>query len=266
LLFLRSSTAMGKTFESLSDDHVTWLKKQKVFFVASAAAKGLVNLSPKGYTVGTFAVLSPTQVAYLDFTGSGSETIAHSLQNSRITVMFVAFEGDPIIMRLYGNMRAIQRDAVPAELLSKFGEEFTSSHGFRAVIVIDVHRVQSSCGFSIPFYDYVGERPVLKDHWAKKTWEEVEDYRVLKNSFSIDLLPSIGHRIWNPKAPEVAPRFRAGFWYGFKDMTMKERLGSWLERALGPLSLLTTRDVGMLGAGALSAVAVAKYCEACRKA
>ncbi|CAE7401745.1 ustO [Symbiodinium natans] len=257
---------MGKTFQSLSEDHVAWLKKQKVFFVASAASKGHVNLSPKGYTAGTFAILSPTQVAYLDFTGSGAETIAHSLQNRRITVMFVAFEGDPIIMRLFGNMHAIQRDAVPADLRSKFGEEFVSSHGFRAVIVIDIHRVQSSCGFSIPFYDYVGERPVLMDHWSKKTLEEVDDYRVLKNSFSIDLLPSIGHRIFNPKAPVVAPRFRAGFWFGFKDITMTEQFNSWLERVLGPLSFLTTRDIGMLGIGALSAVAVAKYCEALRKA
>ncbi|CAE7755958.1 ustO, partial [Symbiodinium pilosum] len=231
---------MGKTYDSISEDQVTWLKKQKVFFVASAAAKGHVNVSPKGYTAGTFAVLSPNKVAYLDFTGSGAETIAHSLQNDRITIMFVAFEGDPIIMRLFGNMHAIQKDAVPADLRAKFGEEFLNSNGFRAVIVIDVHRVQSSCGFSIPFFDYVGERPVLMDFWAKKTAQETDDYRVLKNSFSIDLLPSIGHRMFNPKAPVVAPRFRAGFWFGFKDVTLQERLNAWLQRALGPLSWLTT--------------------------
>mmetsp|Transcript_44206 Transcript_44206/g.82688 ORF Transcript_44206/g.82688 Transcript_44206/m.82688 type:complete len:207 (+) Transcript_44206:54-674(+) len=206
---------MGKTFDSLSEDHVAWLKKQKVFFVGSAPAKGHVNVSPKGYTDGTFAILSPTKVAYLDFTGSGAETIAHSLQNRRITLMFVAFEGDPVIMRLFGESSVVQRDAVPADLRSKFGQDYINSHGFRAVILVDVDRVQTSCGFSIPFYDYVGERPVLYDHWSKKTLEEVENYRILKNSFSIDQLPSIGHRIFNPKAPMVAPRHRGGVWFGF---------------------------------------------------
>lgn len=260
------ANGMGKTHECLSDSHMVWLKKQKVFFVGSAPAKGHVNVSPKGYTDGTFAILSPTKVAYLDFTGSGAETIAHSLENRRITLMFVAFEGDPVIMRLFGDSSVIQRDAAPADLLAKFGQEYVSSHGFRAVITVDVHRVQSSCGFSIPFYDYIGERPVLKDQWSKKTLEEVDEYRILKNSFSIDLLPSIGHRVLNPKAPVVAPRLRAGFWFGSKDVTLAERLGGWLQSALGPLSYLTARDVSMLGAGACAAAAVVGYREACRKA
>jgi hypothetical protein len=40
---------MGKTFECLSEQHIAWLLEQKLFFVASAANGGHVNVSPKGW-------------------------------------------------------------------------------------------------------------------------------------------------------------------------------------------------------------------------
>eukprot|EP00438_Fugacium_kawagutii_P002838 Skav214124 [mRNA] locus=scaffold1185:579122:582226:- [translate_table: standard] len=170
-----------------------------------------------GYVQGTFAVLSPTCVAYLDFTGSGAETIAHSMQklgrhgwavmdqNGRITICFMAFKGDAVLLRLYGTAKCLPRHSLEAKddagLLQKFGSEFVQHNAFRAVIVVDLHRVQTSCGYSIPFYEYVGERNTLKDYFGKQTLQQSNDYRIFKNSFSIDQLPSIGHRVLNDKAP-----------------------------------------------------------------
>ena len=115
-----------------------------------------------------------------------------SLRNGRITIMFVALKGDAIIMRLYGTARCLPRHSLEVKdetgLLQKFGAEFVQHNAFRAVIVVDVHRVQSSCGYSIPFYDYLGERTFLKEYFAKQTEDQVNEYRILKNSFSIDQL------------------------------------------------------------------------------
>ena len=112
------------------------------------------------------------------------------LRNGRITIMFVAFKGDAIIMRLYGTARCLPRHSLEVKdetgLLQKFGAEFVQHSAFRAVIVVDVHRIQSSCGYSIPFYDYLGERNVLKEHFGKQTEDQVNEYRIFKNSFSID--------------------------------------------------------------------------------
>ena len=106
--------------------------------------------------------------------------------------MFVALKGDAIIMRLYGTARCLPRHGLEVKdetgLLQKFGAEFVQHNAFRAVIVVDVHRVQSSCGYSIPFYDYLGERTFLKEYFAKQTEDQVNEYRILKNSFSIDQL------------------------------------------------------------------------------
>ena len=74
---------------------------------APLTAEGHVNLSPKGIQ-GTFAILDDRTVAYLDFTGSGVETIAHIRENGRICVMFCAFDGAPRIVRVHGTGDAIE--------------------------------------------------------------------------------------------------------------------------------------------------------------
>ncbi|CAJ1419602.1 unnamed protein product, partial [Effrenium voratum] len=252
----RDPRAMGKTYPELTEEQISWLKQQRVFFVASAPSSGgHVNVSPKGYVEGTFAVLSPRSVAYLDFTGSGSETVAHSLQNGRITICFTAFKGDPVILRLYGTAKAVPRSAADP-LGLHFSEEFLRHPAFRAVILVEVNRVQSSCGYSIPFFEYQGEREVLKEHFGKRTREQMNEYRVLKNSFSIDQLPSIGHRVFNEDAPkQVVARLTGGFWYGYANPSWGERLGSWLSALWLPLR---SRDLVMLGLGAAAALSVSK--------
>ena len=97
---------MSKIFQEIDDKLARWILRQHMFFVgtAPAAAEGSINVSPKGMD-GTFAVLGPRRVGYLDYTGSGTETIAHVRENGRIVLMFCAFEGPPKIIRLHGTGR-----------------------------------------------------------------------------------------------------------------------------------------------------------------
>src|SRR4030088_2892860 len=99
---------MGKQFDSITPDLAEWLGEQRLFFVATAplAHEGLVNCSPKG--MDTLRIVAPTEVAYLDLTGSGIETAAHLRENGRIVFMFCAFSGPPRIVRLHGTGEVVR--------------------------------------------------------------------------------------------------------------------------------------------------------------
>lgn len=178
---------MGKLFESIETQHKAFIEKQKMFFTATAplSADGHVNLSPKG--LDSFRVLSETRVMYLDINGSGNETSAHMLENGRITFMFCAFEGPPLILRLYGKgYTVLPGDSEWAELVGAFNLQIAA----RQIIVADIDLVHTSCGFSVPLYEYEGER----DHafkWAEnKGAGGLEKYQEEKNRISLDGLPT----------------------------------------------------------------------------
>jgi hypothetical protein len=177
---------MGRTFPEITDELRGFIERQPLFFVASAplAADGRVNISPKG--LDTFAVLSPTRVAYLDLTGSGNETAAHLLENGRITFMFCSFSGPPRILRLYGRGRACQPDT-PA--WPQLRGHFTDVPGVRQIIVADIDRVQTSCGFGVPLMEPVGQRDTLP-RWAEAKGAGLAAYRAEHNRYSIDGLPT----------------------------------------------------------------------------
>ena len=148
---------MSEFFDTLSDKHVEMIGKQPVFFVATAAADGRINLSPKGYD--SFRVLSPGQVAYLDLGGSGNETHAHLSVDGRITFMFCNFEQPALILRIYGRGRPVlPQDAEWGELAS----HFEILPGTRQIILADVDSVQTSCGWGVPFMAFDRERETLK--------------------------------------------------------------------------------------------------------
>jgi hypothetical protein len=178
---------MGKVTDTILEHHKEFIAHQKMFFVATAplSAEGHVNLSPKGKD--SFEVLSPNSVAYMDLVGSGNETSAHILENNRITFMFCAYDGPPNILRLYGKGRTVlPGDAEWLELSKHFNIQL----GTRQIIVADIHRVQTSCGYSVPLYDYTGEREIA-DVWAEKKGKEgLEIYKQEKNRESIDGLPT----------------------------------------------------------------------------
>ncbi len=179
---------MGRTSESLDERTIEFVRRQHVFFVATAPSGGAgrVNLSPKG--LDTFAVLDDRTVAYLDLAGSGIETVAHLRQNGRITLMFCAFDGAPNILRLYGAGEAVEPgDAEWDALRARFPE----MPGARSIIRVRLERVSSSCGFGVPRYRYEGDRSALTDWAEKKGREGVEAYKAEKNRESLDGLPGL---------------------------------------------------------------------------
>ncbi len=180
---------VAKVFARIDESLREFIQQQAMFFVATAPSDGgRVNLSPKGYR-DTFAVLDDHTVAYLDLFGSGAETVAHLRDNGRITVMFCSFTRNSRILRLFGTGRVVRPDDIEFGCLRPY---FGVHHpGIRATIVIDVERIADACGFSVPYYELVGERPVLDAHHAKQPDEKFARRIAGDNGHSIDGLPAL---------------------------------------------------------------------------
>jgi hypothetical protein len=182
---------VSKEFSRIDESLREFIGEQAMFFVATAPSEGgRINLSPKGYS-DTFAVLDDHTVAYLDLFGSGVETIAHLRDNGRITIMFCSFTRNSRILRLFGTGRPVRPDdAEFPGLLAHFGEQH---HGARGVIVIDVERIADACGFAVPYYELVDQRPVLDAYHTKHTEAADGTYVRLieRNRRSIDGLPGL---------------------------------------------------------------------------
>jgi hypothetical protein len=182
---------MAKVFEAIDDKLRDWLLAQPVFFVGTAplAADGHVNVSPKGMA-GTFAVLGPRQVGYLDYFGSGIETVAHVQENARIVIMACAFAGPPKILRLHGRARVV----LPGEpefagLRQRFAKP--RERGVRSIVVVDVERIADSCGFGVPLLDFRSDRDVLDTSQLRRDDDYFVEYAAKKNARSIDGLPGL---------------------------------------------------------------------------
>lgn len=176
---------MADRFDRLDDSLTAFIRSQHVYFVATAplAADGHVNLSPKG--LDTLRVLSPSRVAYLDLTGSGNETAAHLLENGRIVLMFCAFEGAPRILRLHGRGRVVTLASEEGRALAPL---FPAIPGARQLVVVDLTRVSTSCGYGVPRLAFEAERDTLV-RWAENKGDALPEYRRRKNARSIDGLP-----------------------------------------------------------------------------
>jgi hypothetical protein len=178
---------MGKLHDILTPELHAFIQSQSLFFVASAPSgpEGHVNLSPKG--MDTFRVLSPKSVAYLDLTGSGNETASHVTQNGRLTIMFCAFEGRPMILRLYAAATLVLPDSAAWADLSR---HFPQLPGARQIVLADVRRIQTSCGFGVPLMTFTEHRDLLPKWAATKGPDGLREYRRQKNLTSIDGLPT----------------------------------------------------------------------------
>ena len=179
---------MVTQYTALDDKHRSFIARQRIFFTASAAPDTRVNVSPR--STSALRVLGPNTVAYLDRTGSGNETAAHILAGGRMTIMFCAFDGPPLILRLHGKGRVLHRHTAEYDrlLADAFGGD--EPRGARQIVVLDTDLVVTSCGYGVPLFDYQAERPSL-DNWANaKTDDELAAYRRQKNSVSLDGLPT----------------------------------------------------------------------------
>ena len=186
---------MAKLYAEIDGKLADFIGRQKMFFVGSAplSGEGHVNLSPKGYDA--FRILGPKQVAYCDLGGSGIETVAHIRENGRITIMFCAFEGPAMILRLYGRGSVLQFDERGYEERKR--ELFPNIGQARNIVTVDVERIADSCGWGVPFYEFKSEREQLTRWIGSVTQEEWEKKRYATNAQSIDGLPGL-------KRPEAA--------------------------------------------------------------
>ena len=176
---------MGKRQQQLSTRLIEFIKNQKLFFVATAMEDGRINVSPKG--MDSLRVIDESRVVWLNLTGSGNETAAHLKFNDRMTIMFCAFEGNPLILRLYGKAKIYhERDAKWEEYIGLF----PAMLGTRQLIDMEIDLVQSSCGFGVPFMSYEGERDLLGPWALDKGEDGLLEYMKNKNSLSLDGLPT----------------------------------------------------------------------------
>jgi len=176
---------MAQQHPEISEKLKQFIVDQKLFFVGTAAADGRVNISPKG--MDPLRVINSHRVAWLNVTGSGNETSAHVQENSRMTIIFAAFEGKPLILRLYGEAKVVHQNDPQWEELNAL---FNPVPGTRQIFDLAVDLVQTSCGMAVPFLDYVGERELLND-WATKQGDAgIKDYWYKKNQLSIDGKPT----------------------------------------------------------------------------
>ncbi len=171
-------------FDALTSDHIAFIAKQPVFFVATSAQDARINLSPKG--MNSFRVLCDRRVGYLDVGGSGNETHAHLAADGRITIMLCGFDRPALILRIYGRGKAVlPQDDDWAELAA----QFTLLPGTRQIFVIEIDTIQTSCGWGVPFMTFDRERQTLSKFHAAQ--DPDERLNILQSrTRSIDGLPT----------------------------------------------------------------------------
>jgi len=175
---------MGEKYSEIPGKQLKFIAQQKMYFVATATADSRVNISPKG--MDSLVVLHSNRVLWLNVTGSGNESAAHLQQNDRMTIMFCSFDKVPLILRLYGKARMILTSDKDWD---EYYAHFEPLAGARQIFDMSVDLVHTSCGYGVPLYDFVSERPTL-NKWAEKKGEQgIKDYWQDKNSSSLDGAP-----------------------------------------------------------------------------
>jgi len=253
---------MGQFFDEIPSFLIPWIQKQEVFWVATAplSAQGHVNLSSKGLK-GTFHVVDSHRVWYEDMTGSGVETIAHLRENGRITVLFNAFEGPPRIARIFGTGSVFEFGS--AEYTELLPPEVRNP-GSRAVIIIDVEKVGTSCGYGVPFFEFKGHREtyynvaerlekidliaqeetkpgenvVLPEHGMRK-------YLASKNAISIDGLTALTIAHEAPRACTIVEKRRSGSRVSVLTAAVSKKLK--IDRAGEIMKVIQLPDLRFLG-------------------
>ena len=176
---------MGQKYSEISDKLKRFIDAQKMYFVGTAAAGGRINISPKG--MDSLRVVDKNRVIWLNVTGSGNETSVHVQENPRMTIMFIAFEGNPLILRLYGDAKAIHKNDVEWNNLISL---FSPIPGARQIFDLSVDLAHTSCGMGVPFFDHVSERDQLEKWATKKEQDGLKKYWQEKNQISLDGKPS----------------------------------------------------------------------------
>ncbi|KAF1850062.1 uncharacterized protein K460DRAFT_360921 [Cucurbitaria berberidis CBS 394.84] len=244
---------MGVFYETIPDSLVPWMLEQQMLWVGTAplSGDGHINISPKGGQ--NFGIIDERTFWYMDLTGSGVETHAHLHEpgNGRICVMFMAFVGPPRIVRIWGDGHPIENGTPEWDAFVR-ERKVPVIPGSRSIITVNVHQCATSCGFSVPYYDFKGHRPILDDHFAKKEAkflagkeeESMDRYWAWKSQLSIDGLPGM----------------KRGYEYALKNKVqpLKKMVGPYAPSAprsasrVEPVHLLLVLLLGIVIGGALA--------------
>lgn len=176
---------MGKQFDQLSEDHIRTIEAQHIFFCATAAPDGLVNVSPRG--MDCLRVLGPNRIAWLNWTGSGNETAGHLQQHPRMTLMWCSFTTRPVVLRTYGTARTLHRDAADWDEMIKHFDDVPQA---RQIYDLSIDMVQTSCGYGVPFFEYKGQRDTLSKWAEDKGEDDLRAYWDERNRHTLDGLPT----------------------------------------------------------------------------
>lgn len=176
---------MGKRFDKLGEAHRKFIAAQPMFFVGTAAPDGRVNISPKG--MDSLRVMGPNSILWLNITGSGNETAAHLREHTRMTLMWCAFSGPPMILRCYGQARAVHVGDPDWDSLAS---HFAAHRSARQVFEMQVDLVQNSCGYVVPLMEPAGERDTMDKWVAAKSDDDIRQYWADRNAISIDGKPT----------------------------------------------------------------------------
>ena len=176
---------MGKRFDRLDPDHIAFIEAQHIYFTASAAPEGRVNVSPKG--MDSLRVMGPDRVIWLNLTGSGNETAGHLLQSPRVTLMWCSFGKRPMILRAYGTARTTHGGDPGWDALAT---HFPAYRGARQIFDMRIELVQTSCGYAVPYMDFAGDRDTLTKWADAKTEDDIREYWRDRNSVTLDGEPT----------------------------------------------------------------------------
>lgn len=176
---------MGKKRAEITEQLKEFIQRQRIFFVGTADCNGRINVSPKG--MDTLRVLGTNRVVWLNLTGSGNETAAHLQRNDRMTIMFCAFEGAPLIVRLYGHAKVYHPGDLRWAPLIRL---FPALIGSRQLIDLTIDLVQTSCGMAVPYFEFKADRDQLRK-WAERKGDAgIKAYWKEKNRLSLDGKPT----------------------------------------------------------------------------
>lgn len=179
---------MAERFSRLEQAHIDFIGRQNIFFTATGTAGSRINISPR--STEAFRIVAPDLVGYLDMTGSGSETAAHLRADGRMTMMFCAVAGPPLILRIYGGGTNHFIGTEEYERLLRDHFDGRSWHVQRQIVMLHVDLVLTSCGYGVPLFEFVGERPSMANWANAKSPEEIRAYWAAHNRVSLDGLPT----------------------------------------------------------------------------
>jgi len=176
---------VARQFDHIDERNRAFIEEQHIFFVGTAAPEGRVNISPKG--MDSLRVMGPNRIVWLNLTGSGNETAGHLRLANRMTLMWCSFTTRPLIMRAYGTATVLHVNDDGFDALAAM---FPPSVGARQIFDMNVEMVQTSCGYAVPFFDYVGERDTLEKWNEDKGRTGIRHWWAERNAVTLDGVPT----------------------------------------------------------------------------